>query len=125
MLIITNGDSALSVIEQAGIGGDVIPWRDVLHEGPVPDELRLQDLSRVRARFLSDTYGVEYGLILADLQSRDRQLNTYEEVLLWFEHDLYDQLQLLQLLDLDWFSRIRPNNTRLRLICRDSFIAET
>ncbi len=39
MLHLTNGDSAADLIREAGIGGKVLPWRDVLHMGPVPDKL--------------------------------------------------------------------------------------
>jgi len=41
--------------------------------------------------------------------------------MLWFEHDLYDQLQLLQLLD--WFGPPLRRPTRLSLICHARFIS--
>jgi hypothetical protein len=53
MLHITNGDSAAEVIRRAGVQGDVLPWRDVLHEGPVPQGLSLEELLGVRARFIA------------------------------------------------------------------------
>ena len=34
-LIITNGDSAADLLAAAGQGGTILPWRDVLHEGPI------------------------------------------------------------------------------------------
>ena len=37
MLHITNGDSTAGTLRQTGLEGEVIPWRDVLHE-MVPDE---------------------------------------------------------------------------------------
>src|SRR5262249_36616512 len=43
----------------------------------------------------------------------------YREITLWFEHDLLDQLQLLQLLD--WFARSGIADTRLRMICINTF----
>jgi hypothetical protein len=63
---------------------------DVLHEGPVPD-LPEDELRRVRARFLGDG-------ALPRLEARDRALAGAERLVLWFEHDLYDQLQLVQVL---------------------------
>jgi hypothetical protein len=36
VLHITNGDSTVASLGRARIGGDVVAWRDVLHEGPVP-----------------------------------------------------------------------------------------
>jgi DNA-binding transcriptional MerR regulator len=101
MLHVTNGDSAGNTLRQTSIGGAVLSWDDVLHEGPVPavppDELR-----RVRARFLSECGWGSARTLLHSLERRDRQveLAAHEgrHVVLWFEHDLYDQLQLLQVL---------------------------
>jgi hypothetical protein len=43
----------------------------------------------------------------------------YDEVVLWFEHDLFDQLLLLK--HLDWFSRRPLGRTKLSLICIGEF----
>ena len=80
-------------MERAGIAGDLLPWRDALHEGPVPD-LPPDELRRVRAEY--------WGTGEAQFRERDERLSaaieTLEPVVLWFEHDLYDQLQLIQIL---------------------------
>lgn len=125
MLIITNGDSAAGAIRAAGIPGAVLPWRDVLHDGPVPAGLSLADMSEVRARFIASCGWGEAAAIRADFQQRDARLSAFAqhaEVVLWFEHDLYDQLQLLQLLH--WFDGRELGATRLSLICDAAFIAE-
>jgi hypothetical protein len=122
MLHITNGDSAADTLHQTGLEGEVISWRDVLHEGPVPAGLALDQLSRLRARFLADCGWGRYEDILADFMRRDStlaQFQAHQEVVLWFEHDLYDQLQLIQLLD--WFARQDLNATTLSLICINTF----
>ena len=49
-LNITNGDIAAGTLGEAGIAGKIIPWRDVLHEGPVDSSLSLGALSKRRAR---------------------------------------------------------------------------
>lgn len=117
MLHITNGDSAGGTIAACHLEGDVLPWRDVLHEGPVPGGLDLEALSEVRARFLSDGDSpAGHAEIAADFRSRDarlRRTGSAEPVVLWFEADLYDQLQLIQLLH--WFRRRPP--AALELIC--------
>ena len=41
MLHVTNGDSTAQIIDARGLAGTVLPWRDVLHEGPIPAELPL------------------------------------------------------------------------------------
>ena len=43
ILNITNGDCAVETMKKANIAGLFLPWRDVLHEGPVPDDLSLEE----------------------------------------------------------------------------------
>jgi hypothetical protein len=47
------------------------------------------------------------------------QFSAHKEVILWFEHDLYDQLQLIQILD--WFSHHDRGATTISLICINAF----
>jgi Domain of unknown function (DUF1835) len=102
-LHVTNGDSAGNTLRQTGLGGAVVPWRDVLHEGPVPAGPR-RELLRARAAFLSECGWGSSASIAASLERRDRQLvqalRDGQQVVLWFEHDLYDQLQLADVLAL-------------------------
>jgi hypothetical protein len=101
-LIITNGDDAAARMQEAKIAGEILPWRDILHEGPVPPELNLEDLSAVRAQFLSQRGWIGEDELRSAFKARDeliRQHHQFKTVVLWFEPDLYDQLQLLQLLD--------------------------
>jgi hypothetical protein len=123
VLHITNGDSAAAVMRQAAIAGEILPWRDVLHEGPVPEGLSLPELSKVRAQFIADCGWAALDEVSRGFAERDSALSNFrghEEVVLWFEHDLYDQLQLLQLLD--WFSAQDPGRTTLSLICIDEYL---
>jgi len=100
-LHITNGDGAVYLLKKAGILGTHLGWRDGLNEGPVPAGLSLEETSALRARYLAERgYGSPIRLI-HDFARRDaaiRRAGEFDEVVLWFEHDLYDQLQLLQAL---------------------------
>jgi len=101
LLHVTNGESAGNTLRQTALGGAVLSWQDVLHEGPVPD-VPAEELRRIRARFLSECgWGSERSLLDA-FERRDRlyehALDASTQVVLWFEHDLYDQLQLLEVL---------------------------
>ena len=102
-LHVTNGDSAGNTLRQTTLGGAVLPWQDVLHEGPVPAGPR-HELLQARAAFLSACGWGSSRSILASLEDRDRQLvralKDGQQVVLWFEHDLYDQLQLVDALAL-------------------------
>ena len=98
----TNGDSAAGTMREGGITGEIIPWRDVLHEGPVPEGLSLAELSQVRAKWLTRSGLGDLAAIEREFAERDDMLRRYadfDEVVLWFEWDLYDQLQLIQILD--------------------------
>jgi len=109
ILHITNGDIAAGLLRRSDVMGTVLPWRDILHEGPVPAGLAFAELSRLRVRFLEEAGFAADGEAQAAFAERDAALRASGgHVVLWFEHDLYDQLQLLQLLD--WF-RERPPET--------------
>ncbi len=101
-LIITNGDSAAELLIEAGFGDNVLPWRDVLHDGPVPASLNIDELSEARARFIASRNWGNYEETINQFYDRNQRIQNaeaYEKISLWFEHDLYDQLQLLQILD--------------------------
>ncbi|MBB4662806.1 DUF1835 domain-containing protein [Conexibacter arvalis] len=103
-LHVTNGDVIVpAVAAAAGVPvGDVVPWRDVLHDGPVPAGLDPAALARVRAGHLAARGWIDEATALAQLAERDRRLADHppeDEVVLWFEPDLYDALQLAQVCD--------------------------
>jgi hypothetical protein len=121
MLHITNGDAAAEPIRTLGLGGDVIAWKDVLHEGPVPAPATLDSLRPIRARFLAGYDSKAAVEIARELEQRDRRLGQCAsdgEVTLWFEHDLYDQLQLAQILD--WWAARQGPPERLRVTLAQS-----
>jgi redox-sensitive transcriptional activator SoxR len=103
LLHVTNGESAGNTLRQTALGGAVLPWQDALHEGPVP-ALPRHELLSTRARFLADCGWGDRQALLSSLERRDQQLlealRDGLQVVLWFEHDLYDQLQLLDVLAL-------------------------
>jgi hypothetical protein len=123
ILNITNGDSAVDIMLQAKIPGIFLPWRDVLHDGPVPEGLSLQALSQLRAKFIAQRGWGDAEQIQKDFTERDNVLKNFEQydrVILWFEHDLYDQLQLIQILD--WFNFNNPQQLPLSIICTDQYL---
>ncbi len=128
ILNITNGDCAVEIMQQAAIAGDFLPWRDVLHDGPVPEGLSLEELSQVRTKFIVDSGWGTLENITASFVERDNNLtnlcdsenSNYEKVILWFEHDLYDQLQIIQILD--WFNQAKLDCITLSIICTDQYL---
>src|SRR6266700_2464947 len=117
MLHITNGESVTGTFRQVRFPGTYLAWNDVLHDGPVPATSTLSELSDIRAHALAQFGGGSYEQIRSGFATRDDTLEDFREhqdVVLWFEHDLFDQLQLIQLLD--WFSTHEEGKTRLSLI---------
>jgi hypothetical protein len=122
-LNITNGESAVCKLRAARIQGEIIPWQDVLHEGPVNASLSLRDLSELRALFISERGWDDFAHVSGNFAQRDltlSKLDQFEEVVLWFEDDLYDQLQLLQLLA--FFSDTKDRRAKLSMIVVDGYL---
>jgi hypothetical protein len=112
MLHITNGSVVAGLLRTLGLKGDIVTFHDLLHEGPVQAGLSPAALRESRATFLTTLGGLTREDVLQDLTARDQAVigaATHDEVVLWFEHDLFDQLQLLQALDL------LPNGGRPRI----------
>jgi hypothetical protein len=119
MLHITDGASVS--LRNTRLGGTVIYWNDVLHEGPVPAGMSLDELTRVRERFIAAYFGLRQGEVsFAERNAAMRGCANEDEVILWFEHDLYDQLQLIQILD--WLSREAARPARLSIIHTDRYL---
>jgi hypothetical protein len=122
LLHITNGSIAAEGIRLSGVPGTVTPSADLLYEGPTPAGLPPERWRKVRARYLAECGYGGYEECLADLNTWDRaveEARTYDEVVLWFEHDLFDQLQLIRLLD--GFASRDLGLTKLSLICIGAF----
>lgn len=122
-LIITNGDAAGELLRKTLSGAEVLPWRDVLYEGPVPQTDTLEDLTKIRVAHLAGSGGGDAQSIEFELTARNRGLSLsgqFDRMVLWFEHDLYDQLQLLQILD--WFADHPDDAGRLLLVQAEDYI---
>jgi len=123
-LHITNGDGALYLLKKAGILGTHLAWRDALNDGPVPAGLSLEETSAVRASYLAQRGFANPIRLIHDFAQRDAQLRSagdFEEVVLWFEHDLYDQLQILQVLTALEELDLEPG--RIAVVQSDEYLA--
>jgi uncharacterized protein DUF1835 len=121
-LHVTNGDSTEQSLRQTTFVEDVVVWRDVLHEGPVPDVSDAQ-LRAVRVEFLAAA-DREAGLEQArrSFEERDAALAAGRdgEYVLWFEADLYDQLQIAQILA--QLAALGVPAERITLICIGEYL---
>jgi hypothetical protein len=96
-LHISNGDA--TDVPGTGLARRVIYWRDILHEGPVPETAQAE-LRQIRAGYLADCHSAGRAEIMRQLTERDQALQASRDgqYVLWFEADLYDQLQITQIL---------------------------
>jgi hypothetical protein len=97
-LHVSNGDA--TDLPGTGLARRVLYWRDVLHEGPVP-AVGPEELRKVRAAFLAQENADDRAEGASMFLDRDRTLAASRDghYVLWFEADLYDQLQIIQILD--------------------------
>lgn len=93
------GNDIEAALARAGFCGDFLTYADPICQGPVsagPGALE------ERARFISSDYpGETFAGTLKTLQeseARLQELERYGRIVLWFEHDPFDQLLLVKLL---------------------------
>lgn len=95
------GHDILQGLEEAGVPGTKVAWADPLCDGPVPADLDRAAVRALRAPWLAGALGLDAAEVAADLAAADAALDTAgdaAEIVLWFEHDLYDQAILIYLL---------------------------
>jgi Domain of unknown function (DUF1835) len=115
-LHLLNGDSVAAGLRAAGMPGTLAVWGDVLCEGPLPATTSPAEWREVRAGYLAEAGHSPKAEALAQLARWDEplaQAERYAEIVLWFEHDLHDQVLLVR--HLAWFTH-HPHPA-LSLIC--------
>jgi hypothetical protein len=121
-LHVANGGSTTATIHACGLPGRTSIWADVLHDGPVPQGIDDAAMLEVRARFLAGPYGPTVDQAIAELTTWRAVIASgepYDELVLWYEHDLFDQLNLIQLLA--WVGSLPRFAPRVSLISIDRF----
>lgn len=109
------GSDLKAALERAGFLGGFLEFADPYCQGPVLD-LPEPALIETRARFIAEAYRVRPEVALKRLQREYAawaNLSGSDEVVLWFEHDSYDQLILARLL------ATLPEGARAFLVCVD------
>src|SRR6266704_2887927 len=84
--------------------------------GPSPAGLSQREFIDTRARHLADSYSRPVEKCRAELQAMHEALASFsehDEVVLWFEHDLFCQVHLIYLLH--WFAGRDLGRTKLSL----------
>lgn len=114
-LHVTNGDC--TDLGGTGLAQRILVWFDVLHEGPVP-LVPDNEFRRTRASFLTAANGgggAEFALRRFSERDQTLAANRDRTYVLWFEADLYDQLQIVHILAR--LAELRVPAERITLIC--------
>jgi Domain of unknown function (DUF1835) len=122
MIHLVAGESALGTLKKTAVPGEKFSIDDILMEGPVTDGLRSEASWNDRAEYLQRYFSIPKSEYLSGKAERDRILNeslSYDEIVLWFEFDLFCQANLLYFLD--WYAARDLGTARLSLICPETF----
>ena len=85
--------------------GDVVEFADVLHEGAVLPDDDVVDWLKSRAEFIASCGWDTSAEALQRAQAAQAAMESfrdYDDVILWYEHDLFDQLLLIRHLHWWW-----------------------
>jgi hypothetical protein len=122
VLHIRCGTDIMHSLAVAGFSGDFLAFYDPYVHGPVPACDSLETFLRIRADYIAQGDPQASQEILADLQAQYTALEKvrdYDAVYIWLEHDPFDQLILVKLLD--YFSVAEHRPASLHLISTTSY----
>ncbi len=117
ILHITNGDSTTGFLQSLNFKGDFITWREMLCEGKTSIDVGSEKFWKTRFDFLKSSYKVSkrvfVDLTLKEYRSLCQKKNQ-KEIVLWFEHDLFCQINMIALIS--WLKRYRKGQ-KISLVC--------
>jgi hypothetical protein len=122
MLHLTNGDSVAQTLRESGVRGEIVVWAETLHDGPIPMSVSREQWRQIRAHHYADCGFGSLGESLRTLTDWDTAVDfskEHDEIILWLEHDLFDQLLLIR--HLDWLSGEGLGSALSSLVCVDAF----
>ncbi|HYU25105.1 MAG TPA: hypothetical protein VEO74_07885 [Thermoanaerobaculia bacterium] len=101
MIHLHNGDVVAEAARRALLPGRHVSFRETLISGPVRPGLRRSEWIEERARFIAGYYGEHLLRTRNEVLDQERMLDSVrdeEEIVLWFEHDLFCLANFLYLL---------------------------
>jgi len=122
MLHIFNGETTQASFKQSKLPGETMSWKEAFIFGPNPAAVSFDEWIQKRAEHLSEVYGSNLDECKKDLIAQTNQLKKaahHDEVILWFEFDLFCQLHLIYLLSFFAQQQILPE--KLSLVCVNEY----
>jgi len=111
-LHITNGDNTTLALKKLKIDGDIVTWREMLCEGKTTIDIGSESFWKSRFDFFSRNYKITKKYFINNTLKEFRNLCNHkyqEEIILWFEHDLFCQINMIAVIS--WLKKHRPNAT--------------
>lgn len=108
VLHITNGDTTTQLLKKLGIKGEIITWREMLSEGKTTTEVGSESFWKNRFEFLKSSYKITKKTFIDYTLKEYRALCKHkqqDEVVLWFDHSLFCQVNMLAVIS--WLKRFR------------------
>jgi hypothetical protein len=101
ILHITNGDILTQMLKELKVEGDYLTWQEMLCEGPTEIKIDTPSFYNQRKAFLNDFYEIEINEAeyVSEIQ-KFSHLESYSEIVLWFEYDLFCHINLLAVISL-------------------------
>ena len=103
-LHITNGDSLTDRLKEMQlVEGEFLVWREMLCEGPTKHKLEKKDALDERRRFFQRYYRIDaedYDKKFISELNKIERLKEFDEVVLWFEYDLFCQINMIAAISL-------------------------
>lgn len=97
VLHVMNGDASTHLFHQSGLLGDCMVWREMLCEGPTHTEIDSEKFWKGRLGFFQNFCQINEKEYRAKTEQEINRFKgkSYDEVVFWFEYDLFCQVNLL------------------------------
>lgn len=117
ILHITNGDSTTNYLQSLKVKGEFITWREMLCEGKTSIDVGSENFWKTRFDFFKSSYKISKKTFI-DLTLKEYrnlcQKKNQKEIVLWFEYDLFCQINMIALIS--WLKRYRSGE-KITLVC--------
>jgi len=117
ILHITNGDSTTNYLKSLHFEGEFITWREMLCEGKTSIDVGSESFWKTRFEFLKSSYKVTKKTFIDFTLKEYRNLcqkKDQKEIILWFEYDLFCQINMIAIIS--WLKRYRKGE-KITLVC--------
>jgi hypothetical protein len=117
ILHITNGDITTNYLKKLNFSGSFITWREMLSEGRTTSDIGSEHFWKNRFDFLKSSYNISKKKFIDYTLKEYRNLckeKEQDEIVLWFEHDLFCQINMLAVIS--WLKRYR-HGYQITLVC--------